>query len=37
MNTEESVRLLVRTGSYVMGEKEVRELIICEGCGDSDP
>ncbi|MDY6985509.1 MAG: ribosomal L7Ae/L30e/S12e/Gadd45 family protein [Candidatus Thermoplasmatota archaeon] len=27
MNTEESVRLLVRTGSYVMGEKEVRELI----------
>ncbi len=27
MNVEESVRLLVRTGSYAMGEKEVRDLI----------
>jgi len=27
MKVEESVRLLVKTGSYVMGEKEVRALI----------
>jgi large subunit ribosomal protein L30e len=29
MNVEESVRLLVKTGSYVLGEKEVKELIEC--------
>jgi large subunit ribosomal protein L30e len=27
MNVEESVRLLVKTGSYVLGEKEVKALV----------